>query len=169
MIEFLFSLLLVPLVPALENPGIGHAKSLEAMEQRLNQGKNAYLTVPEVTVPDAEKSNLAINPELLPPITGRLFEWSNNVVVSEPTNQGAQDRPVESMRLTGILESSGQRVAILNDGQRDYVVGVGSYVLDAYRVNSLSAGKVVLLPLDERAKGKPLELNLMPGAAPGGL
>lgn len=169
MIEFLFSLLLVPLVPALQNPDIGHAESLGALEQRLNQGRNASLTVSEANVPDSEKSILASSSEYLPPITGRLFEWSSNVLASEQARQDELGRTVESMRLTGVIESSGQRVAILNDGQRDHVVGVGSYVLNAYRVNSLSAGNVVLLPVDGRTRGKPLELKLMPGAAPGGL
>ncbi|MCR2745943.1 hypothetical protein [Limnobacter parvus] len=169
MIEYLFSMLLVPLLPALENPDIGHAESLMALEQRLNQGRNSSVRVSEAKAPGDDELTLASNTESLPAITGRLFEWSSNLLVSEQARIDDLGRAVGSMRLTGIIESSGQRVAILNDGQRDYVVGVGSYVLNAYRVNSLGAGNVVLLPVDGRARGKPLELKLMPGVTPGGL
>lgn len=169
MIETLFSLLLVPLMPALGDPFVNHAAALAAVERTLQQGRNVQSAAPNVDAVASELPLLTDTPESLPLITGRLFAWSN---VQRSEEQALGDElgiTTEALRLTGLIESSGQRVAILNDGQRDHVVGVGSYVLNAYRVNALNSDHVVLLPVDGWTKGKRLELKLMPGATPGGL
>lgn len=167
MIDALFSLLLVPFIPALEDPSVTHAATLNALEQRLNQSRNTPLANPDAET--VSSSLLVDTPERLPLITGRVFEWSSSAVASEQAQVDEIGRTVEALRLTGVIESSGQRVAILNDGHTDHVVGVGSYVLNAYRVSSLDSGNVVLMPVAGWAKGKRLELKLMPGSTPGGL
>lgn len=167
MIDVLFSLLLVPLIPALEDPSVTHAATLSNLEQRLNQSRNTPAANLDVV---AANSSLMIDkPEELPLITGRVFEWSSSAVTKQKAQIDEIGQTVEALRLTGVIESSGQRVAILNDGHSDHVVGVGSYVLNAYRVSSLDSGNVVLLPVDGWTKGKRLELKLMPGSTPGGL
>ena len=80
----------------------------------------------------------------------------------EADRRAAVNLSAESLRLTGLIESAGQRVAILNDGHVDHVVGVGSYVLGTYKVTSFGPGQVVLSRIDSRAGEKRLELNLMP-------
>ena len=164
MISLLFSLLLVPLLPELANPADQHSDDLSLLAQRIRQSQEILPQAPGVV---AQTEIASVRD--LPVITGRLFEWSATQRNAKGEVPAADDLPVETLRLTGMIESAGQRVAILNDGQQDHVVAVGSYVLNAYKVISFGANRVVLMPLDGLAGGKPLELNLMPGNVPGGL
>jgi hypothetical protein len=164
MISFLFSLLLVPFLPELANPADQHSDDLSLLAQRIRQSQEILPAPPMDLVQDQVE-----NERDLPVITGRLFDWSETQRNAKGGVQTANDLPVETLRLTGMIESAGQRVAILNDGQQDHVVAVGSYVLNTYKVISFGANRVVLMPLDGLAGGKPLELNLMPGTLPGGL
>lgn len=164
MIDYLFTLLLVPVLPELASPNLNHATALSALEQRLNQSQQVVPTVLEA----AEVSEVQQPAPSLPKISGRLFSWSSTDANDEKARKDAVVLSAEALTLTGMIESSGQRVAILSDGEKDHVVGVGSYVLDAYKVVSFGPGQVVLMPLDGQAGGKPLQLNLMPGVLPGG-
>lgn len=161
MISALFSLLLVPVMPHLEDPVLNHGTRLAELQQRL---KTDEATQPPVQVLNKE---LALPAAELPLITGRIFDWSNKGK-AEQQQEVLLDNAVEALRLTGIIESSGQRVAILNDGQRDHVVGQGSYVLNAYQVASLDGATVVLVPISRQVGRKKLELNLLPQATAGG-
>ncbi|BET27287.1 Tfp pilus assembly protein PilP [Limnobacter thiooxidans] len=164
MISFLFSLLLVPLLPELANPADQHSDDLNLLAQRIRQSQEILPQTPmDLTQAQVESARD------LPLITGRLFDWSATQRNAKGEVPAANDLPVETLRLTGMIESAGQRVAILNDGQKDHVVAVGSYVLNTYKVISFGVNRVVLMPLDGLAGGKPLELNLMPGTLPGGL
>ncbi|MFN7507192.1 MAG: hypothetical protein ACK5Q1_16715, partial [Limnobacter sp.] len=109
-----------------------------------------------------QTGSLSVQAEDLPLITGRLFQWASAEGSEAASLSAAIDSAAETLRLTGLIESAGQRVAILNDGQKDHVVGVGSYVLGAYKVTSFGPGRVVLSPINSVAGGKRLELNLMP-------
>lgn len=164
MISLLFSLLLVPLLPELANPTDQHSDDLSLLAQRIRQSQE-MLPVPPIDLVQVQVEN----ERDLPLITGRLFDWSVTQRNAKGEVLTANDPHVDRLRLTGMIESAGQRVAILNDGQKDHVVAVGSYVLNTYKVISFGANRVVLMPLDGLAGGKPLELNLMPGNVPGGL
>jgi hypothetical protein len=164
MISFLFSLMLVPLLPELANPADQHSDDLSLLAHRIRQSQEILPSRPVGLAQEPVESARD-----LPVITGRLFDWSETQRDAKGKVQTANDLPVETLRLTGMIESAGQRVAILHDGQQDHVVAVGSYVLNTYKVISFGANRVVLMPLDGLAGGKPLELNLMPGSVPGGL
>lgn len=163
MMDFLFTLLLVPFFPELGDPNEKHAVAMAELVQRLNAGQKQVEAAPQLV---EKPSSLSVRVEDLPPITGRLFQWSSTQWGDEINRRAAIDSTAELLRLTGLIETAGQRVGILNDGQTDYVVGVGSYVLDAYKVTSFGPGKVVLSPIDPEAGGKRLELNLMPVNTP---
>lgn len=167
MIEFLFSLLLVPMLPELADPAESHAVALRELGQRLNQGQQSFEGVGRGLVAKAQPDSLIPDPSRLPLITGRLFEWSSMNSKAEQDQRAAYGLSAESLQLTGLIESSGQRVAILNDGEKDHVVGVGSYVLGSYKVVALGLGQAVLMPLDAKTGGKRLELNLMPDVSSG--
>lgn len=169
MMDYLFSLLLVPLMPSLANPEVTHSEALTTLEQRLEQGRQATLNQSTEAMVPAEPARLNTEKDALPVITGRVFEWSSRESADVQTQNAALGRFAESLRFTGEIESSGQRVAILNDGEQDHVVAVGSYVLNSYQVTALGQGTVVLMPLDGWSGGKRLELKLMPGFEPGGL
>lgn len=166
MIEFLFSALLVPLFPDLESPATRHAQNLSELQRRLNEDRNRV--VAQGLTPDeaAAEASLALGTDVadLPKITGRVFAWSAaQARLANESSEGGGGLSAESLRLTGVIESSGQRVAILNDGQVDHVVGLGSYVMDSHKVIALTQRQVVLSPIDSKARGKNLELNLTPG------
>jgi hypothetical protein len=164
MMDFLFAILLVPFFPELGDPKEKHAMAMAELVQRLNTGQKQAVVAPEFI---EQPSSLSVRVEDLPPITGRLFQWAS-IEGGDGLGQGdAIDLSAESLRLTGLIETAGQRVAILNDGEKDHVVGVGSYVLGAYKVTSFGPGRVVLSPIHARAGGKRLELNLMQANIPG--
>lgn len=160
MMDFLFASLLVPFFPELDDPRKKHAATMVAFEQRLNASQ-AQLTHDSKPLEISPTVALSIRATDLPPITGRLFQWSSAQQNVEANRSAALDLLAESLRLTGLIESAGHRVAILNDGHVDHVVGVGSYVLGAYRVTSVGPGQVVLSRLDARVGDKRLELNLI--------
>lgn len=164
MMDFLFGILLVPFFPQLDDPQENYAATMDRLEQRLNAGQWQVGSVaePKDSGDVQLDSALSVRAMDLPPITGRLFQWSGTQSGHEANRQAAVNLSLQSLRLTGLIESAGQQVAILNDGQVDHVVGVGSYVLDTYRVTSFGPGQVVLSPLDPRAGGKRLELSFMP-------
>ena len=164
MISLLFSLLLVPLMPELANPADQHSDDLSLLAHRIRQSQE-ILPSPPVDLAQVQVESARD----LPVITGRVFDWSATQRNAKGEVATANDLPVDTLRLTGMIESAGQRVAILNDGEQDHVVAVGSYVLNTYKVISFGVNRVVLMPLDGLAGGKPLELNLMPGTLPGGL
>jgi len=160
MIEFIFSALLVPLLPALADPAVSHDRALKALQARLNQ---AQLAQPAPVVAELSPSapQLTVAPSL-PVISGRLFAWSKGAADEGQQSPAAPAVSAQSLRLTGLIETSGQYVGILNDGEKDHVVGVGSYVMDTYRVVSLGKRRMVLMPLDHQAGGAPMELGLLP-------
>ena len=169
MIEYLFTFLLVPLIPSLADPAANHAATLTTLEQRMNQGLQASSTVVDASLVMSEPVKLNTKVAELPPITGRMFGWSAPKSMGDQVESAELEKFVGSLRFAGEIESSGKRVAILNDGEQDHVVGVGSYVLGVYKVTSLGRGKVVLTPVDGWTGGKRLELNLMSGTERGSL
>ena len=161
MIEFIFSALLVPLLPALADPAVSHDLALKGLQARLNQ---AQLAQPGAVAAELLPSEPQPNTRLaLPAISGRLFDWSKTSADATGQPSLAVGASAQSLRLTGLIETSGQYVGILNDGEKDHVVGVGSYVMDAYRVVSLGKRRMVLMPLDKQTGAAPLELGLLPG------
>lgn len=174
MMEFLFSLLLVPILPELADPEESHSTALRELDRRLSRGGPGSMELAEGAVADpglnasATAAMLNTPPLSLPAITGGLFEWSNIRSVSNLGDQTAGGSAPVSLRLTGLIETSGQRVAIINDGDKDHVVGVGSYVLNTHRVEALGRRHAVLMPLNVEAGAARLELNLMSGDMPGG-
>lgn len=169
MMDLLFSILLVPFFPELENPEKNYAAAVATLEQRINAGQRSTEQFAESGQEHVESTpnSQRLGVTQLPPITGRLFQWSSSSWKDQINRHAVVDLSAESLRLTGLIESAGQRVAILNDGQLDHVVGVGSYVLGAYQVTSFGPGRVVLSRIDSRAGEKRLELNLMPVHTPG--
>jgi hypothetical protein len=165
MIDYLFSLLLVPIFPQLADPVLTHAVAMKELEDRLLWGRNPP-PVKSGSIPSINLSEeLNSNPANLPPISGRLLEWSSSQVAEEQNRQFVIGLSAGLLRLTGMIEASGQRAAILNDGQQDHVVGVGSYVLNAYRVASIGKEQIVLMAVDPRLGNKRLELNLIASAS----
>lgn len=74
MIEFIFSALLVPLLPALADPAVSHDLALKELQARLNQ---AQLAQPTAVATELQPSEPQPNAKLaLPAISGRLFDWS---------------------------------------------------------------------------------------------
>lgn len=168
MMEFIFSMLLVPLLPELGDPHINHASAITALEGRLSEKRSDKLTKKPVEGAVTPAHSLIASAEALPAISGRLFQWSDVEKGGNPNGLEAVDLLAESLRLTGLIESAGQKVAILNDGQDDHVVGVGSFVLGTYKVASFGPGRVVLFRIDSRSGERRLELNLIQEETPGG-
>lgn len=168
MMDFLFAILLVPFFPELDDPKDKHAAAMAELGQRLNAGQKqaGVVSGPVDSSALQHARTLSVRAADLPPITGRLFQWSTAQWGDEADRRAAVDLSADSLRLTGLIESAGQRVAILSDGQADHVVGVGSYVLGLYKVTSFGPGQVVLSRIDSRAGEKRLELNLMPVNTP---
>lgn len=161
MIEFIFSALLVPLMPALADPAVSHDPALKDLRARLDQSQSAQpALVPVELLPSKPQPSTKLS---LPAISGRLFDWTRNSADATGQPSMAVGASAQSLRLTGLIETSGQYVGILNDGEKDHVVGVGSYVMDAYRVVSLGKRRMVLMPLDKQAGAAPVELGLLPG------
>lgn len=161
MIEFIFSALLVPLLPSLADPAATHSQALKELQTRLNQ---AQLAPPITTAAESSPGELKLTTAAaLPAISGRLFDWSKSSADLAVQQSIAVAVSAQSWRLTGLIETSGQYVGILNDGEKDHVVGVGSYLMDAYRVASLGNGRMILMPLDSQAGSAPLQLDLLPG------
>lgn len=168
MIEFLFSMFLVPLFPDLEDPQVTHAEVLMTVERRLNEmNSKPTLVTADLALESLDKA--VMDTPDLPPITGRLFRWSSESLTEEAERMYAIGQSAAALRMTGLIQSSGTKVAILNDGKEDLVVGLGSYVLDAYRVTSLGQGQIVLSPVDSKSGGKRIELSLMPVITPEGV
>ncbi|MBU0784782.1 MAG: hypothetical protein KJ798_05370 [Gammaproteobacteria bacterium] len=174
MIEFLFSLLLVPMLPELADPAESHSTALKELDRRLSRGGPGSMEFTEGSVidplPGVSPTLNMLNPgsSSLPVITGGLFEWSSITPMSGQGYETAGGSSAASLRLTGLIETSGQRIAILNDGEKDHVVGVGSYVLNTHKVVTLGRRHAVLIPLDVETGGARLELNLIPGDLPRG-
>jgi hypothetical protein len=168
MIELLFSLLLVPILPELADPAENHSSALRELDRRLSRGGPNSIAFTEGSAVSPNPDVLALDSPSLPVITGGLFEWSNINPITSQGEVAVNGLSAVSLRLTGLIEISGQRVAILNDGEKDHVVGIGSYVLNTHRVETLGRRHVVLMPLNVEAGGTRLELNLMPGDLPGG-
>ncbi|MEQ9108434.1 MAG: hypothetical protein RLO04_13295 [Limnobacter sp.] len=164
MMEFIFSLLLVPIIPELADPMESHSMAMNELNRRLSRGgpgsiefANAPAVVDAVPVISGSESSS------LPVITGGLFGWSDIKPMLRQGDEATNGSVSASLRLTGLIETSGQRIAILNDGEKDHVVGIGSYVLNTHRVEALGRRHIVLMPLDVETGGERLELNLMPG------
>lgn len=169
MIELIFSLLLVPILPELADPVESHSMALRELDRRLSRGGPNSIGVAENAAAGPSANVLVSDSPSLPVITGWLFEWSNINSIVSLGEVAVSGLSAVSLRLTGLIEISGQRVAILNDGEKDHVVGIGSYVLNTHRVETLGRRHVVLMPLNVEAGGARLELNLMPGDLPRGL
>lgn len=164
MMDYLFSMLLVPFFPSLDDPRTNHASTIAVIQQRLSAGQEPEKRDlnPGRDNSGSEFSALSKGSTELPPITGRLFQWSSTQSGDESRRLAALDSLAESLRLTGLIESSGQQVAILSDGKVDHVVGLGSYVLGVYKVTSFGPGRIVLSGIGTSARTKSLELNLIP-------
>ena len=166
MIEFLFSALLVPVLPELADPTETHAVAIKEIDKRLTRSREGAELPADASTP---LETLTSNQPELPVITGGLFGWSKVKPVANQGNADVASSPSIQLRLTGLMDISGQRVAILNDGAKDHVVGVGSYVLDTYQVVALGPKNAVLKALGQGSGAERLELNLMPGELPRGL
>lgn len=168
MIEFLFSVLLIPVLPELADPSDNHSVAIKEIDRRLSRSReNASPSIQGSTVGATPETSSLEAPDL-PIITGGLFEWSSTKPINTEGEETAGGLSTASLRLTGLIDISGQRVAILSDGEKDHVVGVGSYVLNTYQVVALGSRNAVLKPLDQGSGGARLELNLMADDLPRG-
>lgn len=148
MIGALISLLLQPLLPSLEDPRGLHAAEMVKVFGVLEK------TSQPVAVDPALLAFTPPTPAPLPVITGRLLGQS--VATANGVSKG-EPKPVWT--LTGVIQSAGQRVAILNDGARDHVVAQGSLVNRQFRVDSLTATSAMLVPVSGEQR-KPIQLIL---------
>jgi hypothetical protein len=169
MINSIFALLLVPLFPGLADPDSAHGPALQALESKLAQGRSGLQAAGQDVGNIAPGKELLLNPPALPLITGRIFGWSSKTGSDQFQPEADFTLVAESLRLTGMIESSGQRVAIVNDGQKDHVLALGSYLMNTYQVTSVGPGKLVLLPVSAMAGAKKIELNMAPQNGAGGL
>lgn len=165
MMAYLFSLLLVPMFPELESPNLVHGSALLNIRQQLRPDSGLIAPPGPVAEVRSADETLSLASAKLPTITGRIFGWSSSQAVQEAMQLAAISRSVSALRYTGMIESAGQKAGILSNGQEEYVVGVGSYLLDHYKVVFMNKAKIVLMPLDQRTGGQSLELNLV--EAPG--
>ncbi|HEX4856431.1 MAG TPA: hypothetical protein VFV28_06425 [Limnobacter sp.] len=169
MISSLFALLLVPVFPGLEESQYRHGPALAELERQLEAARTLQSPAGQEKGGMTASQRLTLPVPELPAITGRIFDWSENDQNMSLRREGQVEGIAETLRLTGVIEAGGQQVAILHDGREDHVVGLGSYVLNAYKVTALGRGKVELTPVIERAGVKRIQLNLVSGTAAGEL
>ncbi|NJM31744.1 MAG: hypothetical protein HC848_01225 [Limnobacter sp.] len=95
----------------------------------------------------------------LPPISGRLLDKPNSSQIQ--TAEGSEVRAAEHIQLLGIVQNGLQRVAVINDGTQERIVGMGSFVLDAYKVVGIGSRSIRLAALSAQREGlKPLEIQM---------
>ncbi|HEX4878340.1 MAG TPA: hypothetical protein VFV39_00715 [Limnobacter sp.] len=159
MISWIFSTLLVPLFPALEDPRQSYATQMAELSARLERSKQA--TVQKEDAPSEPR--LSSTP--MPQVTGRVFERRMSTEVSELEDVSVD--VLSALSLTGIVQSDGRRFAIVSDGQADHVVAAGSYLLGAARVAQVNPDSLLLVLQAGANVGKQVELHLRGGQAEG--
>ena len=153
MIDFLFSFLLVPLEPALENPQTLYAGQLTEIVQRLDKSQEVHPALdPElfkpkpVVQPETPKGILLIN-TLPKPEEGK-------------SPAGLSSEALATLSLTGVMQVGKGKVAILNDGVNDHVLALGSYLLNSMQVSFIGNDRIRLTPIQQTAESKDIELIL---------
>lgn len=160
MIELLVSSLL-PFMQFLEDPKLRYGETAQRIESRLRSI--------EATNGDEQPPLplLVLSDKKIPPVSGRLLESSASL--KEPEAMENQGRVSEQLlRLTGVIESDGQRVGIVSNGQQDMVVGVGSYLFGAFKVIEVGRSNLVMSRLEQGKKPSgPVTLKLNGESAAG--
>lgn len=179
MIAFLISLLLLPFVPQLQNPQDKYAEQLASVMKYLEQSKPVALDIQDPATLANPQSLSEAGPTTLPEglekkspeiIQGLLLKNQLDAEDSALTESDSESNPaptLSSLVLTGVLSVGKDRVAILNDGVNDYVVGKGSYVLGVLKVNSVGNQSVSMTDSRSGKENKQIELSLQEAALPG--
>jgi hypothetical protein len=140
MIDWFVSLVIFAFVPELIDPTITNETHMTKLKHRLE--KTAQLSLIPI-------SDIVVSPPPpldLPKVTGKALAVS---ATSPELIKRIQEleTPILDVILTGIVGHSNQLAAILTDGKKDYVVGVGGYVSNAFKVIEVSKDRVALVPL----------------------
>lgn len=151
MMQWLFTTVVVPLMPYTQLPEPNYQHQIEQIQSRLNQSEQAQVERPEMLVEQSQPAQS--NPAPLPKVTG-AFLMRDHMAQEDP--EWVEELP---FRLTGVIELGGQRAAIVHDGQIDHVVAVNSY-LGSYRVVSVTRERLVLSHVDTKKRGRQLALVL---------
>ena len=153
MIELLVSSLL-PFMQFLEDPESRYQESTQRIESRL-QSIDATNSdeLPPLPV-------RVLSDKKIPPVSGRLVESSASLKGQDASeNQNLVSEQL--LRLTGVIESDGQRVGIVSNGQQDVVVGVGSYLFGTFKVIQVGSSELVMSRLTQgRKPAGPVTLKL---------
>ena len=152
MIDWLISLMCASFVPELEDPNIKNEIQMTKLKGRLE--KTAQLSL----IPIAEIVVSPPPPVELPVVSGKslLVSASSPELVERIQ---ALDSPVLDVLLTGIIGHGNQRAAILTDGKKDHVVGVGGYVSNAFKVTDIGVNSVTLVPLFGKSR-EPIAVHI---------
>ncbi len=160
MIELLVSSLL-PFMQFLENPEIRYEETAQQIEGRL---RSIDATSGDELPP---LPPVALSDKKIPPVSGRLLQQT-----ASPKDSGVSDNQnlvsEQLLRLTGVIESDGQRVGIVSNGQQDVVVGVGSYLFGTFKVIQVGSSELVMSRLTQgRKPAGPVTLKLNGESAAG--
>lgn len=172
MITFLLNLILTPFIPQMTDPQERYSSELSVIVRELERDN---LKVPSVSVkpPEASSPEEVEHPPpiaMTSPINGRLLSNLMTSHAGNPTGDAESDAieaQVKQLVLTGILKVGNDRVAVINDGEKDLVVSRGSYIRDSMRVVKVNQSSVSLKRLGIKGKEKLLELHLKLNDAPG--
>lgn len=169
MIELIFQLLLIPaFLPGMADQSREVQTRLEGVHQRLmdiDRDLARYSQDPAnlVSVSLTPNNPLAEGERLrLPRVTGRVLGEGltpEAKLGAEPSNPDSTlQAPSNELALRGVLNAGNGRVAIVSQGENEYVVGSGSYLLNKYRVREIGPSHIQLRALT--GKGSDLRLTL---------
>ncbi|WP_370262837.1 hypothetical protein [Limnobacter sp.] len=151
MIEWLVSMFLVPLFPALESPQAVHGATLAQLMDRLEQSD-----LPTTAL--ERPADSPVKQVKLPAVSGRALERRSEALASVG-GESATDA-IAGLSLTGVVESAGRRFAIVTHGPDDHVVAEGSHVLGVAKVIQVKEDSLTLKTHTGPEAGKTIQLHL---------
>lgn len=174
MISILVSVLAMAVAPELGEPSVNQIKELKTAIRKIEEGdqkvlemKRQMLSKREQMIRDVlEKQSEEIQ---LPLLTGQMLtdglgdfiatlSRPNGKVAGEESDaEGFNEAPLV---LSGLIQTSDGRVAIVSDGSRDFVVAKGSYLPGRIKVLNVEKDRLVVLAESPTGQSRTLEIRM---------
>lgn len=164
MIELILNLLLVPLLPEWGDQSVQVNNGLQQIQFKLadleRQRKESVDQTDQVVAAMDSPRRVESSESILgaqPVLAGRLLTGL------APDTLGQQARTlnegVGQLALRGVLHTGQTRLAIVSSGDKEHVLTVGSYLLEAYRVSQIGRAEVQLVGVQPKVADVRLTLN----------
>lgn len=169
MIELIFQWLLIPaFLPGMADQSREVQTRLEAVHTRLTEIDR---DLARFTQDPANLMSVSMKPANpldegerlpLPRVTGRVLGEGlapTAQLAAEPSPQDKEAGAISNeLALRGVLKVGNARVAIVSQGDSEYVLGAGSYLINKYRVREIGPSHIQLQAL--QGKGADMRLTL---------